>query len=350
MKISGLGRFVLCVFFLLLVGYVVASPPKGSYHLLKKVPLGVAAGGDEYYDLVTAEPSLRRVYLTHGAEVNVINADTGAEVGKVTGMKKNHGVAVVPEFGKGFITDGGTNEVVIFDLKTLKITGRVKTDAGPDCIMYDPASKHVFSLNGDSKDATVIDPKSETVVATLPLGGTPECAVADGKGTIYDNIESANEVAVIDSSTLKIKAHWPVAPAGTPGGLAMDIEHRRLFIAGGDPTMFVVMNADNGQVIQSFPISNGQDATAFDPGTGLVFISTRAGVIHIFHEDSPDKYSVVDPVATEYGAKCMALDPKTHKLFLTTSDFGPAPAPTAQQPHPNPARVPGAFRLLIVGT
>ena len=350
MKISGPGRFVLCVSFLLLVGYVVASPPKAAYHLLKKVPLGVAEGGDEYYDLVAANADLRRVYLTHGTEVIVIDADTGSEVGKVIGMKRSKGVAVVPELGKGFITDDGTNDVVIFDLKTLKTTGRVKTDPGPDSIIYDPSSKHVFSLNAQAKDVTVIDPQSETVVGTIPLGGAPEFAVADGKGTVYVNIENTSEVVVIDSRALTIKARWPVAPAGMPGGLAMDRKHRRLFIAGGNPQLLVVMNADNGRVIQSFPISAGQDAADFDPGTGLVFVPTREGMIHIFHEDSPDMYSVVETVKSEYGAKCMALDPKTHKLFLDTSDFGPPPAPTVEHPHPVPRRIPGAFRLLIFGT
>jgi DNA-binding beta-propeller fold protein YncE len=348
MRISGLGYFVFCGSFLLLVGYIVASPPKGAYHLHKSVPLGAAEGGDEYYDLIALDAGMRRVYLTHGTEVRVVNADSGTEVGTITGMKKSHAVAMVQELGKGFITDGGADEVLVFDLKTLKVTGRVKTDSGPDSIMYDPASKRIFSFNGHANDATVIEPRSETVVGTIPMGGVPEFAVSDGKGTIYDNIENTSELAVIDSHALKIKARWPVAPAETPGALAIDRQHRRLFIAG--EKMFVVMNADNGKVIKSFPISAGQDADAFDPETGLVFVSTREGMIHIFHEDSPDKYSVVEPVKTEYGAKCMALDPKTHNLFLDTSDFGPPPPATAQQPHPLPARIPGAFRLLIFGT
>jgi YVTN family beta-propeller protein len=350
MKITGLGRFVFCVPFLVLVGYIVASPPQGNYHLLKRVPLGVAEGGDEYEDYIAVDAGMRRVYLTHGTEVRVVNADSGAEVGTITGMKKTHGVATVQELDKGFISDGGADEVVVFDLKTLKIIGRVKTDSGPDSIMYDPASGRIFSFNGHANNATVIDPKSETVVGTIPLGGVPESAVSDEKGTIYVNIENTSELAVIDSGALKVKARWPVAPAGTPAALAIDRQHRRLFIAGGNPQILAVMNADNGKVIQSFPISAGQDADDFDPETGLVFVSTRDGMIHIFHEDSPDKFSVVEPVKTEYGAKCMAIDPKTHKLFLDTSDFGPPPPPTAERPHPLPPRIPGAFRLLIFGT
>jgi len=333
----------------LLAGALVVAFPQGGYHLLKKIPLSAAPGGGEYFDYITFDPSTRRVYVSHGTEFQVLNADTGTVVGTITGLKRCHGIALVNDLGKGFITDGDAATVMIVDLKTFKITGQVKAAPDADAIIYDPASQRVFCFNGDSHSSTVIDPKNGTVVGTIELGGVPENAVADGKGTVYNNNEEKNDVVVIDSRTLAIKARWPVAPAGGPTAIAMDRDHHRIFCAGRNPQMLVVMNADNGKVIQSFPISAGVDAAVYEPETGLVFCSTREGMIHIFHEDTPDKFTVVETVKTEYGAKTMALDPKTHNLYLSTSDFGAPPAPTPQRPHPTPAPVPGTFRLLIYG-
>jgi YVTN family beta-propeller protein len=340
---------VLFLAWLLPGNHAVSSSQKGIYHLLRKVSLGAAPGGGEYFDYLTFDASTRRIYVSHGTEVKVINADSGAIIGTITGLKRCHGVALVDDLGKGFITDGDSGTVVIFDLKTLKVISSVKAAPDADAILYDPASNHIFSFNGDGHSATVIDPKSETVVATIELGGVPENAVADGKGTIYNNNEEKNDVAVIDSRTHAIKARWPVAPAGEPTAIAMDREHRRLFIAGRNPQMLVVMDSDNGKVIQSFPISAGADFAIYEPKTRMVFCSTRAGLIHIFHEDTPDKFSVAEVVKTEVGAKTMALDPKTHNLYLTTADFGAAPAPTPERPHPYPPAIPGTFHLLIYG-
>jgi DNA-binding beta-propeller fold protein YncE len=347
MRVSSLGRFAVCVFSLLLGSLAVAIPPEGGYHLLKKIPLSVAPGDREYFDYITVDASTRRVYLSHGTEVKVVDADSGAVVGNVSGLKQDHGIALVNELGKGFISDGGADRVVIFDLQTLKVTGEVKTGGNPDYILYDPASKYVFTFNGRSKDSTVIDPAKGTVVRTLPMGGRPEQAVADGRGMIYDNISDTNEVAELDSRALTIKARWPVAPAGQPVSMAMDRQHRRLFIGARNPKLLVVMNADSGSVIQTFEIGDRVDANAYDPGTGQVFAATREGTIHIFHEDSPDKFSVVETIKTEFGAKTMGLDPKTHNLYLDTSDFGPPPAPTAEQPNPQPTTILGTFRLLV---
>jgi YVTN family beta-propeller protein len=350
MKIASVSRFVLCLSFLLLGIFTLASPPAVHYHLLKKAPLGAAAGGGrEYFDYVTVDSKARRVYASHGTEVKVADADSGAVVGTISGLKQCHGIALVEELGKGFISDGGAAKTVIFDLASLKVTGEAKGEEDADSIIYDPASKRVFVFNGDAKSATVIDPANGTVVKSVPLGGGPEFAAADGKGTVYNNMEDKNEVVAIDSNTLTIKSRWPVAPAGTPTALAMDREHRRLFVAGRNPQKLVILDADNGKVIQSFPISAGADANVYEPETGLIFVSTREGNVHIFHEDTPDKFSEVETVKTEYGAKTMALDTKTHNIYLTTADFGPPPAPTAERPHPNPVPIPGTFHLLIYG-
>jgi DNA-binding beta-propeller fold protein YncE len=291
----------------------------------------------------------RRVYASHGTEVKVLDADNFSVVGTISGLKRCHGVALVPEVGKGFITDGDGESVVMFDIKSLKVTGEIKSYPDTDAIIFDPASKLIFTFNGDSKNSTVIDPAKGTVVKALDLGGGPEFPVADGKGMIYDNIEDKNEVVAIDTHALSVKSRWPVAPGGTPVSMAMDSVHRRLFSGGRGPQMLVMMDADSGKVLQTLPISAGVDATVFEPETGLVFVSTREGKVHIFHEDSPDKLSEVETVKTEFGAKTMGIDPKTHNLFLTTVDFGPAPAPTAARPHPGPAPIPGTFHMLIYG-
>ncbi|HKD80441.1 MAG TPA: DUF5074 domain-containing protein [Candidatus Angelobacter sp.] len=336
---------------LVLLGAVaLAMAAEGGYHQLKKYPLGPAAGSTrEYFDYITVDSSARRVYVSHGTEIKVLDADSGAVIGSIAGLKQDHGVALAPEFGRGFITDGGQGKVVIFDLKSFKTLGEAKADKDADSIVYDPASKRVFAMNGDPNSCTVIDAKTGTVVDTINLGGGPEFAVADGKGTVYVNIEDKSELVAIDSKTLKIKSRWPVAPAGGPTALALDREHRRLFSAGRNPQMLVVIDADKGSVIQSFPISGGVDAAAYDPETGLIFASTREGMIHIFHEDSPDKFREIESVKTEYGAKTMGLDTKTHHLFVDTADFAAPTAPTAEHPRPQRTAIPGTFHVLVYG-
>jgi YVTN family beta-propeller protein len=350
MKPSNLRRNVACSLLIVLgITTALVSAAK-NYHQLKKYALGPAEGSTrEYFDYITVDSQSRRVYLSHGTEIKVLDADNGSLIGNITGLKQDHGVAVATEFGRGFITDGGEGKVVIFDLKTLKTVGEAKADDDADSIVYDPATKRVFVMNGDPHSCTVIDAKSGAVVSTIDLGGGPEFAVADGKKTIYVNIEDKNELVSLDSDALKIKSRWPLGPAGSPTALAIDREHRRLFSAGRNPQMLVVLDADSGKVIQSFPISAGVDAAAYDPETGLIFASTREGMIHIFHEDSPDKFSAVESVKTEYGAKTLGLDTKTHNVFVDTADFAPPTAPTVEHPHPQRAAIPGTFRVLVYG-
>ena len=323
---------------------LMANAQSVTYRLLKKVPLGAAPGGGEYFDYLFADSAARRVYVSHGTEVKVVDADKGDVVGTITGFKKCHGIAIAD--GKGFVTDGDDGKVFVFDVKTLKVTGEIKTADDSDSIIYDSASKHIFAFNGDSHTASVFDPASETVVKTLDMGGSPEFAVADGQGMVFNNIEDKNELAAINSQTLTIKSRWPVAPAGGPTALAIDREHRRLFSAGRKPQLVVMLDADSGKVLQSMPISAGVDAAAFEEATGLLFVSTREGNVHIFHEDSPDKLSEVATLKTELYAKTMALDPKTHNLYLSTVDFEP-PAPGQTNGRKTPK--PGSFHLLIYG-
>ena len=355
MKISSYAKLALAFSIVLSAACVLAGAPAGSgYHLIKKVTYGAAPGigaTREYFDYVIPDSAERRIYFTEGTVVHVVNADTGDKVGEITGdWKRVHGVALDPATNHGFITDGDGASIIMFDMKTLKPLKTIKGEEDADWILYDPASKHIFSFNGDSKSATVIDPAKGEVIKSIPLGGSPEQAVADGKGMIYNNIESTNEVIAIDSNDLTIKSRYPVAPAGSPVSIAMDRKTRRLFIGGRNPKMLVMMNADTGKVIgEAFPIGDRVDANIFDPSTNTVAAATREGTLHIFHEDSPDKLSLVETVKTEFGAKTMGFDPKTHNLYLTTSDFGPAPAPTEKQPNPQPVATPGTFRLLIYG-
>jgi DNA-binding beta-propeller fold protein YncE len=362
MKFSTLGRFAVGLFLTLfgacfLSGsYARPKPAAPGYHLLKTVSLPPAAGGGEYYDYVSVDAEARRVYVSHGTEVVILNADDYSVVGKIEGLVRCHGIAVAKDLGKGFITDGDgrpgatVQEVVIFDLKTLKVTGRVKTDQpDTDAIVYEPATKHIFTFNGDSHNTTVIDAVKESVIMTIDLVGKVEFPAVDGKGMVFDNNPEKNDVVAIDARTNTVKARWPTAPEGAPTAMAMDQKNRRLFSAGRGPQFVIMMDADTGKVIQSYPISAGVDANAFEPATGMLFVSTREGMLHIYHEDSPDKLSEVEMVKTEYGAKTLQVDPKTHNVFLTTSDFNPPAAPTEKQPHPLATAKPGNFRVLVYG-
>src|SRR6202171_952391 len=351
MKISKFGRFALGVCILVLAAYTLTVSAAG-YHLLKKVPLAAAPGGGQYFDYVLVDADARRVYVTHGTEVVILNADDFSLIATIQDprFKRIHGVALAKPLNKGFISDGEAQSAFVFDLKTLKVTGEIKTDQpDTDSIIYEPATKRIFTFNGSSHNSTVIDPAKETVIKNIDLVGAVEFPAVDGKGMIYDNNEDKNDVVAIDTKTLEIKNRWPVAPEGQAVALAIDAKNRRLFSAGRKPQFLVMMDADKGNVIQSFPISAGVDAIAFEPSSAMVFVSTREGMIHIYHEDSPNKLSEVETVKSEYGAKTMAIDPKTHNLFLSTSDFDPPAAPTEKQPNPIARAKPGNFRVLVFG-
>jgi DNA-binding beta-propeller fold protein YncE len=350
MRFSRFGRLGTGALLIVLGTFPLLKAAANGYHLLAKYKFGAAEGSTrEYFDYITVDSAARRVYLSHGTEIKVIDSDSGAVIGTISGLKQDHGVAVASEFGSGFVSDGAQGKVIIFDLKTLKVTGEAKADKDADCVIYDPFSKRVFVMDGDPHNATVIDAKSGSVVGIIELGGGPEFAVADGQGTVYVNLEDKSELVAIDSGLLKIRSRWPLAPAGAPTALAMDVQHHRLFSAGRNPQMMVVLDSDSGKILQSFAISSGVDAAAYDPETGLIFVSTREGVVHVFHEDSPDKFSEAGTIKTEYGAKTMGLDTQTHKLFLDTAEFGPGPAPTAERPHPQGAAIPGTFHVLVYG-
>lgn len=315
-----------------------------NYQLVKKVVLG----GEGGWDYLVCDSDARRIYISRGSHVMVVDADSYAVVGDIPETEGVHGIALAPEFGRGFTSDGRTNSVTIFDLKTLKVLGTAPTGEGPDAIVYDSVSKRVFTLNGRAGTATAIDAETGKPAGDITLGGRPEYAVTDGQGHLYNNLEDKSEVVQIDTKQLKVTATWPLAPCESPSGLAMDKEHRRLF-AGCHNKVMAVMDADSGKVLATPAIGQGVDANRFDPGTQYAFSSNGDGTLTIVHEDSPEKFTPVASVTTQRGARTMALDLKTHRVFLVTAEFGPPPAPTADHPRPRPQMVPGTFTLLVFG-
>jgi YVTN family beta-propeller protein len=294
-----------------------AQTASGGYSVIKKIPIP----GSGSWDYLTVDESARRLYVSHGTQVEVLDIDALSIIGNIPKTPGVHGVAVAPELGRGFVSNGQANNVTIFDLKTLNSLGDVPTGQKPDAIIYDPATSRVFAFNGGSNSATAIDAATGKVAGTVNLEGGPEFAAADGKGYIFDNLEDESLVLKINSRDLKVEQHWPTAPCASPSSMAMDRANRRLFVGCRSKVMAVV-DADTGKVITTLPIGDHVDATAFDPETKLIFNSNGEGTITVIRQDSPDNYSVLDTVKTLPRAKTMALDPKTHRLFLSTAENG----------------------------
>jgi YVTN family beta-propeller protein len=288
-----------------------------SYQITKKIPIP----GQGSWDYLTVDEGARRLYVSHGTQVEVLDLDSGAIVGKIENTQGVHGIAIAPDLGRGFVSDGQSSTVTIFDLKTLKTIAEVPTGKKPDAIIYDPATSRVFAFNGGSNSATVIEAKDGKVAGTIDLGGGPEFAAADGNGYVYNNLEDESLVLKINSRTLKVEQRWPTAPCASPSSMAIDRANRRLFL-GCRSKVMAVMDADTGKIITTLPIGDHVDATAFDVETRLIFNSNGEGTVTVIRQDSPDKYSIVETVKTLPRAKTSALDPKTHRLFLSTGESG----------------------------
>jgi DNA-binding beta-propeller fold protein YncE len=334
--------FISLVLLLSACPFMFAADP--GLHVLKTYKLG----GEGGWDYLKLDPDSRRLYISRSTHVIVIDADSGKSVGDIADTPGVHGIALAPELGRGFTSNGREGTVTIFDLSTLKPITKVKVGENPDAILFDPATKRIFTFNGKSNDSTAIDAATGDVVGRISLGGKPEFAVSTGEGELFVNLEDKSELLSLDPKDLKVKSRWPLAPCQEPSGLALDTKNRRLF-AGCDNKMMAVVNADTGKVITTLPIGDGVDANGFDPETGFAFASCGEGVLTVAHEDSPDKFSVVQNVPTQKGARTMALDPKTHDVFLVTAKFGPPPAPTKDQPHPRSPILPDSFVVLVVG-
>jgi DNA-binding beta-propeller fold protein YncE len=309
----------------------------------------IQIGGDGGWDYLTADAANHRLYVSHAGQVEVIDLDSRQPVGKISGMTGIHGIAIADSLGVGFISDGRANEVVEFSLANLAVQKKIKAGTNPDGIVYDSVSKRVFAFNGRSNDATVIDAANATLAGTVKLDGKPEFPVSDGAGSVFVNIEDKGELVKINVKTLAVEATWPLAPCESPSGLAIDKANRRLFSVC-DNKLMAVTDADSGKVVATPAIGEGPDAAAYDPETHLAFSSNgESGTLTVIRESGKDRYTVAQTVTTARGARTMALDGKTHKLYLSTAHFGPAPAPAATGQRRRPAILPGTFQVLVFG-
>jgi len=315
-----------------------------GYHVIRTYKLGSDGG----WDYLTLDSTSRRLYISRATHVIVIDADSGKPVGDIPDTPGVHGIALAPDLGRGFVSNGREGTVTIFDIETLKPITKVKAGDNPDAILYDPASKRVFTFNGRSHDSTAIDAANGTVLGTIKLEGKPEFAVSDGKGEVFVNIEDKSQLDVIDPGKLEVKSRWPLAPCQEPSGLAIDRKNRRLF-SGCDNKMMAVVDADSGKILATPAIGEGVDATAFDDAAGLAFASCGEGVLTVVREESPNKFTVVENVKTQEGARTMALDEKNRQVFVVTANFGPPPPSTPDNPHPRQAILPDSFVVLVVG-
>ena len=338
------ARRILNLAVVVLACHPAVSWVKGAsgYHLVKTIK---ASASEDTWDFQTIDAQGRRLYVSHLSEVLVVNVDTEEVVGKIPETDGVHGVAVASELGRGFISVGHTNSVAVFDLRTLARIINVKVGKNPDAIVYDPASKRVFSFNGDSDDATVIDAASGKVAGTIDIGGKPEAAVADAKGNVYLDIVDKNLVLQINSHSMKVENRWPTTACDRPTSLDIDTKNNRLFV-GCRNLVLAVYDSRDGHFIAKATIGDNVDTTVFDPATALIFSSTGDGVVTIIHQDSPDKYSATEVVKTHEGSKTMALDPKTHKIFVPSGDVKFLP-PENPGGRPKKTIVPGTFAILV---
>ena len=328
---------------------VVASTPaggaEGPYHFLKEIPVG----GEGGWDYSSVDEAGRRLYVSHGTRIVVIDLDKEAVAGEIADTPGVHGLAPAPELGRGVTSNGRENKASIVDLKTLQTLSKVDTGENPDGMLFEPGQQEAYLFNGRGQSATVINMKSGKVVATIPLPGKPEFAAADAKaGRVYNNIEDKNELVAIDTRTHQVVNTWPIAPGEEASGMAIDLTHHRLFI-GCHNKLMEMIDSTNGKVVATVPIGEGVDANAFDPVTQYAFSSCGDGTVTIAHEDTPEKFTVVQTLKTERGARTMTLDPRTHKIYLASARFEPTPEPAPGERRQRPKMVPGSFKVLVYG-
>ncbi len=322
------------------------TAPPGRYSLERQFTRGGPGG----WDYLTVESASKRLFIARMDRVLVVDTRDGSLLATIADTQGVHGVALAPDLGKGFASNGRADTVTVFDLKSLATIGTIPVSGhNPDAILYDKASGHLYTFNGRSQDISVIDPAKAAVIATIPAGGKPEFAVSDGAGRIFYNIEDTSQLSAIDSSRSKRIATWPLNNCEEPSGLAFDAAHRRLFSVCGNGVL-AVTDSLSGRHVAEVSIGRGPDAAAFDPATGLVFSSNgQDGTVTVIHEDDPDHYSVVGTVVTQKSARTMALDPGSHEIFLVAAEFGAPPAPSADNAHPRAPILDGSFRVLGLG-
>jgi DNA-binding beta-propeller fold protein YncE len=329
----------------LVSGYGYAAEKTPEYRFIGEIPVA----GDTGWDYLSIDPTARRLYVTHGTHIAVIDLDAQKVVGDIGDTPRVHGFAIAADLGRGFSSNGDEAKVSIVDLKSLGTVSKVATEENPDAIVYEPGHKEVYAFNGKGHSATVIGASSGAVVATIPLPGKPEFAAVDpAAGRVYVNIEDKNEILAIDTAAHKVVSTWPIAPGESASGMAFDAANHRLFV-GCDNKLMLMVDSTNGKVVSSVPIGAGVDANAFDPQLHLAFSSNGEGNLTVAHEDSPQKLTVVQTVQTQKSARTMALDPNTHRVYLAAATFGPAPKPAPGEPRRRPPTVPGSFKILVYG-
>lgn len=324
------------------VAFAVQLQTKTGFHVLKDLPIGSSGG----WDYITVDGPAKKLYVSHGTQVNILST-SGDSLGIIPNTNGVHGIALAKPFGKGYTSNGRVNTCTAFDLKTNKAVATIAAGTNPDAIFYDDFSKKVYAFNGRSMDATVIDPATDKVVATIPLGAKPETGVSDGKGNVFVNAETTNEVAVIDAKTYKVIHRYKIENGEEPSGLAMDVNTQRLFIGCGGNKSMVVMDATNGKNLANFPIGDC-DGVAFDPALKQAYSSNGEGTMSIVKEVSADKFELLETIPTEPSARTIGLDPLTHQLFLPAAKTEAAPA-SAAGGRARPRQIPGSFHVIVVG-
>ncbi len=310
-----------------------------GYHVVDKLPLG----GEGGWDYLTVDSAAHRLYISRSTHVMVVDTETGKLAGDILNTPGVHGIALAPDLNRGFISNGKGNSASIFDLKTLQVISQVKTGENPDAILFDPATKRVFAFNGKSKDVTVFDAVSEKVLATIALGGKPEFATTNRQGRVFVNIEDTSEVVELDSQKLAVVKRYSLAPGEEPSGMAADFKHNRIFSGCGNKLM-TVLDVETGKISTTIPIGDGVDANVFDAETGLVFSSNGDGTLTVATETTPGKFDT-ETIATRRGARTMAIDAKTHKLYLPSAEYAPAVAGAAKA---RPAMIKDSFTVLVL--
>ena len=327
----------------LALGAAAAPVQAQSYHVVKTLTLG----GDGGWDYLALDTAGHRLFIARQDRVMVVDPAAGTVLGVIPGLNRAHGVAFDYASGHGFATSGADSTVTMFDLKTLRVLGRTVAAIDDDGILYDPATRRIFTMNGDAGSATAIDPVTGRRIGAVDLGGKPEFGVSAGDGKLYVNLEDKSEVVEVDAQALKVTRHWSIAPCQSPSGLAIDRASHRLF-SGCHNGLMGVSDAVAGKLVTTVPIGRGVDACRFDAANHLAFASNGDGTLTVIREETPDTYSVVSNATTKQGARTMELDEATHRLYTVTADFGPAPAPTPEHPRQRPPVLPNTFALLVL--
>lgn len=336
--------FVMAVFLLMAMKAFGAEAMSPHYHIAQRI----AVAGDTGWDLLTLDESSGRVYLSHGTSLQAVDTATGKTVGSINNLSGVHGVALATAQKKGFVTSGKDKRITVFSLDTLKVEASISaTGEGPDAIIFEPLTQRIFAFNAEGHNVTVIDASSNAIIATVALDGQPELPAVDEKGTVFVNLEDQNSVDVVDGKTLKLVAKWALPSCEAPTGLAIDVVTHRLFAACHNKIM-VVLDSVNGQVVATLPIGERVDGAVFDSQLRRAYSSNGDGTLTVIQEINKDRFAVVDNVTTQKGARTIALNSRTHHLYLPTAEYGEVPAPTTENPHPRAPIKSGTFVLLDI--